>query len=165
MAPYAVDLRAGKEDISTNKYRTDPFGALLNLDALAAASSEQEKEDENGDDRDESSEWYVETMDEGVDHYMFPRTMGYLVLEKQYELFMCIDAFTCSHRQPVISERNQHWDEFVKKIEGVEHLSFNLTRQSGNRWKMINVTQKDRNRDELRRLIHQGVFEFERSSF
>ena len=36
-------------------------------------------------------------------------------------------------------------------------LSFNLTRQSGNRWKIFNVTQKDRNREELRRLIHQGV--------
>ena len=55
---------------------------------LTAASSEQGKEDEDGGDRDESSEWYVEKMDEGIDHYMFPRTMGYLVLEKQYELFV-----------------------------------------------------------------------------
>ncbi len=53
----------------------------------------------------------------------------------------------------------------MKKIGGVEHLSFNLTRQSGNRWKMINVTQKDRNRDELRHLIHQGVSEFGRFYF
>lgn len=48
MAPYAVDLRAGKEDISTNKYRIDPFGSLLNIDELTAASSEQGKEDEDG---------------------------------------------------------------------------------------------------------------------
>lgn len=39
---------------------------------------------EPGEERDESSEWYVEEMDEGVDYYMFPRTMGYLVLEQQY---------------------------------------------------------------------------------
>ena len=37
--------------------------------------------------KDTSSEWYVEEIDEGVDHYMFPRMMGYLVLEKQYELY------------------------------------------------------------------------------
>lgn len=71
--------------------------------------------------------------------------------------------FIHRRQQSVITERNQRWDEFIKKIGGVEQLSFNLTRQSGNRWKMINVTQKDRNRDELRHLIHQGVIMFDLS--
>lgn len=39
----------------------------------------------------------------------------------------------------------------------MESLSFKLTRQSGNRWKIFNVTQEDRNRQELRGLIHEGV--------
>lgn len=90
MAPYAVDLKAAKDDISTNKQRIDPFGSLINIDELTSGSKSSATGDGRGgdemSDRDESSEWYVETLDEGVDHYMFPRTMGYLVLEKQYEL-------------------------------------------------------------------------------
>lgn len=53
--------------------------------------------------------------------------------------------------------RDKQWGEFLQRIGGVESLSFHLTRQSGNRWKVFNVTQQDRNRDTLRQLIHAGV--------
>ncbi|CBK23459.2 uncharacterized protein [Blastocystis hominis] len=78
---------------------------------------------------------------------MFPRMMGYLVLEKQYEL---------SH-SALLADRETRWKSFLARIGGVESLSFKLTRQSGNRWKIFNVTQEDRNRQELRGLIHEGV--------
>ena len=51
-------------------------------------------------------------------------------------------------------------DRLGERIGGVESLSFKLTRQSGNRWKIFNVTQEDRNRQELRGLIHEGVEAF-----
>ena len=56
-----------------------------------------------------------------------------------------------------LEERDAEWSAFIKRIGGVESLSFHLTRQSGNRWKLFNVTQKDRDRDTLRHLIHAGV--------
>ena len=56
-----------------------------------------------------------------------------------------------------LEARDQQWQAFIQKIGGVESLSFHLTRQSGNRWKLFNVTQEDRNRDTLRQLIHAGV--------
>ena len=55
------------------------------------------------------------------------------------------------------ADREARWKSFLDRIGGVESLSFKLTRQSGNRWKIFNVTQEDRNRQELRGLIHEGV--------
>ena len=57
-----------------------------------------------------------------------------------------------------LPDRNAAWAVFIRHIGGVDSLSFNLTRQSGNRWKIINITQGDRDRDELRKLIHCGVW-------
>ena len=68
-----------------------------------------------------------------------------------------IFIFISSQYAKAIETRNTAWDHFLTKVGGVSSLSFNLTRQSGNRWKIFNVTQKDRNREELRHLIHQGV--------
>lgn len=76
MKPYTTVLIEGKNAIQGNKDRADPFRKLVDLPEVSSASPDEE--------RDESSEWYVEEMDEGVDYYMFPRTMGYLVLEQQY---------------------------------------------------------------------------------
>lgn len=83
MKPYVSVLIEGKNAIQANKDRADPFRRLVQLPEIPSpetplGSSEATEE------RDESSEWYVEEMDEGVDCYMFPRTMGYLVLEQQY---------------------------------------------------------------------------------
>ena len=99
MHPYAHDLIASKAAISQNKHRADPFGDLVDLDALIEKTSssspaepdhDHEREEEKGA-GEESAEftpglYYVESIDEGIDHYMFPRAMGYLILEKQYEL-------------------------------------------------------------------------------
>ena len=76
MKPYTTVLIEGKNAIQGNKDRADPFRKLVDLPEVPSATPTEE--------RDESSEWYVEEMDEGVDYYMFPRTMGYLVLEQQY---------------------------------------------------------------------------------
>lgn len=103
MHPYAHDLIASKAAISQNKHRADPFGDLVDLDALIEKTSsssptehehehEHEHEGEGGKGAGEESTeftpglYYVESIDEGIDHYMFPRAMGYLILEKQYEL-------------------------------------------------------------------------------
>lgn len=79
MKPYTTVLIEGKNAIQGNKDRTDPFRKLVDLPEVSSSPDK-----EPGEERDESSEWYVEEMDEGVDYYMFPRTMGYLVLEQQY---------------------------------------------------------------------------------
>lgn len=64
-----------------------------------------------------------------------------------------------SHEED-IPERNAEWERFIRRIGGVDSLSFNMTRQSGNRWKIINITQQDRDREVLRKLIHRGVGRF-----
>lgn len=74
MEPYCCDLIEAKKAIDNNKRAEDPFSELVELPSL-------EKESETT-----GEEWYVEEIDEGVDHYMFPRSMGYLVLESQYKM-------------------------------------------------------------------------------
>ena len=80
MKPYAEDLIAQKRDIEHRREAKDPFFKLVNLESSSPSNASSETPP-----ADSSSEWYVEEIDEGVDHYMFPRTMGYLVLEKQYK--------------------------------------------------------------------------------
>ena len=80
MKPYAEDLIAQKRDIEHRREAKDPFVKLVNLESSSPSNASSATPP-----ADSSSEWYVEEIDEGVDHYMFPRTMGYLVLEKQYE--------------------------------------------------------------------------------
>lgn len=116
MAPYATDLIAQKRDLEKRRDAIDPFQKLNPIDEKSphsppesspeAASNVDEANTNNTNhtnngnnnnniscsssttiSKDTSSEWYVEEIDEGVDHYMFPRMMGYLVLEKQYELY------------------------------------------------------------------------------
>lgn len=65
--------------------------------------------------------------------------------------------FSFSRYADRIPERDEEWDRFIRRIGGVDSLSFKLTRQSGNRWKVISLTQQDRDREDLRRLIHNGV--------
>ena len=94
MDPYAHDLIASKVDISQNKFRADPFSTLVDLSTPSGTSgtsstAEEGKEGGEGDEeevKDSGALYYVESIDEGIDHYMFPRAMGYLILEKQYEL-------------------------------------------------------------------------------
>lgn len=76
MLPYCEDLIAAKKDIQHNKHVEDPFSELVELPQPSSQSTPEERE---------NAEWYVEEMNEGVDHYMFPRSMGYLVLESQYK--------------------------------------------------------------------------------
>ena len=90
MDPYAHDLIASKVDISQNKFRADPFSGLVDLSTPSSASktplSTGEEGEEGEEEKDGETLYYVESIDEGIDHYMFPRAMGYLILEKQYEL-------------------------------------------------------------------------------
>ena len=102
MDPYAHDLIASKVDISQNKFRADPFSGLVDLSTTSGSSGssgssktpastgeegeEGEEEEEEEEEKDSETLYYVESIDEGIDHYMFPRAMGYLILEKQYEL-------------------------------------------------------------------------------
>lgn len=156
MKPYVSVLIEGKNAIQANKDHADPFRRLVQLPEVPSSgtpSGASEIEEE----RDESSEWYVEEMDEGVDCYMFPRTMGYLVLEQQYLMCPSLHGMRRSSVKAEQEARDQQWQAFIQRIGGVESLSFHLTRQSGNRWKLFNVTQEDRNRDTLRQLIHAGV--------
>ena len=88
MAPYATDLIAQKRDLEKRRDAIDPFQKLNPIDEKSPGSTpEPSPEASSNTSKDTSSEWYVEEVDEGVDHYMFPRMMGYLVLEKQYELY------------------------------------------------------------------------------
>ena len=158
MKPYVSVLIEGKNAIQANKDHADPFRRLVQLPDVPSttpqgASGASGAEEE----RDESSEWYVEEMDEGGDCYMFPRTMGYLVLEQQYLMCPQLHGVRRSSVKAEQEARDQQWQAFIQRIGGVESLSFHLTRQSGNRWKLFNVTQEDRNRDTLRQLIHAGV--------
>lgn len=69
-------------------------------------------------------------------------------------------ALSSRSHSALLTDREARWKSFLERIGGVESLSFKLTRQSGNRWKIFNVTQEDRNRQELRGLIHEGVEAF-----
>lgn len=89
MAPYATDLRAQKRDLEKRRDALDPFQKLNPVEEPSPRSSAETSPEASAlSSKDTSSEWYVEEVDEGVDHYMFPRMMGYLVLEKQYELYL-----------------------------------------------------------------------------
>ena len=79
MDPYTKDLIAGKKAIEHNKQAADPFKQLVTLPEVEVEPEPEPTESPA------QSEWYVESLDEGVDHYMFPRSMGYLVLESQYK--------------------------------------------------------------------------------
>lgn len=180
MAPYATDLIAQKRDLEKRRDAIDPFQKLNPIDAKsphsppesapetpsnadnanASSSNGSSSNDSTTISKDTSSEWYVEEIDEGVDHYMFPRMMGYLVLEKQYELYPLASPLSSRSHSALLADREARWKSFLERIGGVESLSFKLTRQSGNRWKIFNVTQEDRNRQELRGLIHEGVEAF-----
>ena len=76
MTPYTSDLIAMKRSIAANQYRADPFRCLVDVDAMLPPTPAGPSDD--------ASEWYVETAEDGVDQALFPRTMGYLVLESQY---------------------------------------------------------------------------------
>lgn len=80
MDTYCKDLIAGKKAIENNKQAADPFKQLVQLPEVEVEPEPTEGLDEQG------AEWYVEKLEEGVDHYMFPRSMGYLVLENQYKV-------------------------------------------------------------------------------
>lgn len=76
MTPYTSDLIAMKRSIAANQHRADPFRCLVDVDALLPPPPAGPSDD--------ASEWYVETVEDGIDQALFPRTMGYLVLESQY---------------------------------------------------------------------------------
>ena len=82
MLPYCEDLIAAKKDIQHNKHVKDPFSELVQLPEATTPPTSNSTPEER-----ENAEWYVEEIDEGVDHYMFPRSMGYLVLESQYKKY------------------------------------------------------------------------------
>ena len=79
MKPYCLDLIEAKKAIEKNKQAADPFKQLVDLPEIDVEVDGMNAEEGSG------SEWYIEEIDEGVDHYMFPRSMGYLVLENQYK--------------------------------------------------------------------------------
>ena len=84
MKPYCLDLIEAKKAIEKNKQAADPFKQLVDLPEVEV-EVDGEKEREIDAEGVGGGEWYIEEIDEGVDHYMFPRSMGYLVLENQYK--------------------------------------------------------------------------------
>ena len=54
--------------------------------------------------------------------------------------------------------REEKWREFLDRLGGAQELCFAMTRQSGRRWNLIQLTARDRDRGILRELIHQGVW-------
>ena len=53
--------------------------------------------------------------------------------------------------------REAKWREFLDHLGGAQELCFAMTRQSGRRWNLLQLTARDRDRGNLRELIHQGV--------
>ena len=79
MLPYTSDLISMKRSIAANQHHADPFRCLVDVDALLPPPPAGPSVD--------ASEWYVETVEDGIDQALFPRTMGYLVLESQYRRY------------------------------------------------------------------------------